>query len=131
MDWAARLIGVFYVVAGAVALRQMAVSWRLEVVCGQYFPSSARDRTADVVLTIGSVLVFVSGVALICLHSLAVVAFLSCWSVQAGYLLWSQRWRPPETPVTATLRRQAVHGLAAYTVSTALVLGFHHINLLT
>lgn len=131
MEWAARLIGGFYVVAGAIALSQMALNWRLEVVFGKYFPTPPTERAADVILTVGSALVLVSGVALVLLHSLAVPAFLTCWGVQAGYLIWAKRWYPPGNEQTARLRRQTLHAFAVYSVATAVVMAFDQIAVLS
>ncbi|CAN5127635.1 hypothetical protein BH10PSE1_BH10PSE1_05770 [soil metagenome] len=131
MDWAARLIGVFYVVAGLIALRQMAVSWRLELAFGKYFPTQPSERAADVILTVGSALVLISGVTLVLLRSWAVPAFVACWVLQAGYLLWAERWYPPETDGVERLRRHTLHGFAAYSVATAIVMAFDHIEVLS
>lgn len=128
MEWAARAIGVFYAVAGLLALRQMAIGWRMELLVGRYFPGAPVERAADIVLTLGAMLVLASGVALACLHSLAVPAFVACWTVQAGYLLWAQRWSPPEPGLMAGLRRQTLDAFAVYTVATATVMAFDHMK---
>lgn len=130
MDWAVRAIGIFYVVAGAVALRQMAFNWRLEFAYAKTFPTAPTERAADIILTIGSALVLVSGLALACLHVWTVPAFVACWGVQAGYLLWAQRWNPPRNDEVAGLRRQTLHAFAAYTVATAVVMALRHVGML-
>ena len=130
MEWAARAIGVFYVVAGLVALRQMVFNWRLEAVFGKIFPTPANERAADIILTLGSVLVLVSGAALVLLTRWAVSAFLACWGLQAGYLLWAQRWYSPESEEIARGRRQTINAFAVYTVATGAVLVFGHIAVL-
>lgn len=130
MEWAGRLIGVFYAVAGLVALRQMVVCWRLEALFGKYLPTQPAERAADLILTLGSVLVLVSGVLLTLLHSWAVAAFVVCWLVQAAYLLWAQRWHPPENEESAGLRRQTLHAFTGYTIATAVVMALDHRQIL-
>lgn len=130
MEWAARAIGIFYVVAGLVALHQMALNWRVELAYAKVLPTPANERAGDVLLTIGSALVLVSGLALVLLHRWAVPAFLACWCVQAGYLLWAQRWRPPSSGEIARLRRQTLHALSAYTAATVAVMALGRLGVL-
>lgn len=122
MDWAVRGMGVFYGVAGLLALRQVLIKWRLERTVAELRPASPTERAADVMLAMGAVLVTASGVALMLLQPWAVVAFLACWAVQAVYLLWAQRWHRPRCPISRRGRRETLHAFAVYSLVTLGVL---------
>jgi hypothetical protein len=122
MEWAVRGMGVFYVVAGLFALRQVLINWRMERMVAAVLPSSPTERAADVMLAMGSVLVLASGLALMMLQPWAVLAFLACWGAQAAYLLWAQRWHRPRDPITARGRRETLNAFAVYSLATLLVL---------
>jgi hypothetical protein len=127
-------MGVFYVVAGLFALRQVLIKWRMERAVAAILPaspvSSVAERAADVMLTMGSVLVLASAAALMLLQPWAVAAFLACWSAQAAYLLWAQRWHRPRCPITARGRRETLNAFAVYSVATLLVLSLPMAGLL-
>jgi hypothetical protein len=126
MEWAVRGMGVFYVLAGVFALRQVLINWRMErmiaAVLPSFPPSSMTERAADVMLAMGSVLVLASGAALMLLQPWAVLVFLACWGAQAAYLLWAQRWYRPRDPISARGRRQTLNAFAVYSLATLLVL---------
>lgn len=122
MVWVARLIGAFYVVTGVFALWQSVHNWRLSQAFAGLVPPSPTDRAADVVLGVGAGLVLFSGSLLFLLRSGAVAAFLLCWTVQAGYLLWAQRFRPPEDPFALQGRRQTINAFSLYSIATLFVL---------
>lgn len=118
MEWAARAVGVFYMAAGLITLHQAVINWRLERICAALFPTSLNERAADIILTVGAVLVLISGISLVLLQDWAVEAFLAAWTLQAGYLLWAQRWYRPEDEELAKGRRQTLNAFALYTVVT-------------
>ncbi len=122
MEWAVRGMGVFYVLAGVLALRQVLINWRMERAIAAVLPSSPTERAADVMLAMGSVLVLASGAALMLLQPWAVLVFLACWGAQAAYLLWAQRWYRPRDPISARGRRQTLNAFAVYSLATLLVL---------
>jgi hypothetical protein len=130
MEWAVRGMGVFYVAAGLIALRQVLINWRMERTIQVALPTSPVERAADVMLAMGSALVLASGVALVLLRPWAVLAFLACWGAQAAYLLWAQRWYRPRCPVTARGRRETLHAFAVYSVATLLVMSMPMAGLL-
>ena len=127
-------MGVFYVVAGLFALRQVLINWRMERVIASVLPaslaSSPTERAADIMLAMGSVLVLASGAALLMLQPWAVLAFLACWGAQAAYLLWAQRWYRPRCPISARGRRETLNAFAVYSVATLLVLSMPMAGLL-
>lgn len=116
-------MGVFYGVAGLVALRHVVINWRLGRRFTAILRSSATERAADILLALGAILLFTSGLALLTLQSWAGLAFIACWAVQAVYLLWAQRWYRPQCPVSARGRRQALDAFAIYSVATVVVIG--------
>ena len=126
MDWAARAIGVFYILAGGAALWQAVVNWRLERAFSFLLDTRPEEKAADIVLAVGAGLVLGSGVALLLLHAMAVPIFLASWLVQAGYLLWARYRLQPADAVAARGRRQTVHAFALYTAVTGLVLWLPH-----
>lgn len=122
MEWAARAIGVFYVLGGLMLLYQAWLNWRLQRALAGLLPTSLNEQVADAVIALGGMLVLASGVALAALSAWAVAAFLAGWAIQAGYLLWAARWSAPREPVAFGGRRRSVHAFAGYTAVTGLVL---------
>lgn len=122
MEWIARLIGAFYIFAGAVMVRQAIMNWRLERVFGAFMGTSPSEKAADVMLAVIAGLTLLSGLTLALLSRWAAPAFLACWLAQAAYLLWAQRWRVPEEPELIALRRATINAFAVYTGPTAAVL---------
>jgi len=130
MEWAARLLGAFYIFAGLMALKQAVFNWRLERTFGALFPAPPAERAADAILAFGAVTVLASGVALTLLSRWSVPAFLIAWTVQAGYLTWAQRWYRPETEDAAHGRRQTLHAFGVYTLAVAAVLAWQQTGVL-
>ena len=120
MEWAARAIGVFYVLGGLMLLYQAWLNWRLQRALSDLMSVSINDRFADGVIALGGVLVLASGVALTALSAWAVAAFLAGWAIQALYLLWANRFNLNDP--AACGRHRSVHAFAGYTVVTGLVL---------
>ena len=123
-------MGVFYGVAGLVALRHVLINWRLGGALAAVVRPRATERAADILLAVGAILLFASGLALLTLQSWAGLAFIACWAVQAGYLLWAQRWYRPQCRVSARGRRQALDAFAVYSVATILVIGLPLVGVL-
>ena len=122
MEWAARAIGVFYVLGGLMLLYQAWLNWRLQRALAGLVPVAPGEQVADAMIALGGVLVLTAGVALTVLSAWAVVAFLAGWTIQAAYLLWAGRWSSPRGPVALSGRRRSVHAFAGYTAVTGLVL---------
>ncbi|MDP3802134.1 hypothetical protein [Brevundimonas sp.] len=122
MDWIARLVGAFYILAGVITVRQAIMNWRLERVFGAFMGTSPAEKAADVMLAVIAALTLLSGLTLAFLSRWAVPAFVACWIVQAGYLLWAQRWLRPEGPELTALRRSTINAFVAYTGPTLAVL---------
>lgn len=122
MEWAARAIGLFYIVAGVAALRQCYVGWRIEQMIEQLVAPSPKERAADRMLALGAALVLVSGMTLVLFSEWAAPAFLAAWLAQASYLLWARRMMPPTDPVAALGRRRTINAFAVYTAATVFAL---------
>ena len=122
MEWAARAIGVFYVLGGLMLLRQAWLNWRLHRAVSGLLPATAADHAAEAVIAVSGMLVLLAGVALTLLSAWAVVAFMLGWTIQAGYLLWASRWTWTREPIAPGSRRRSVHAFAGFTAVTALVL---------
>ncbi len=120
MEWAARAIGVFYVLGGLVLLYQVWLNWRLQQALSGLVSTSFSDQLADGVIALAGLLVLASGLALTALSAWAVIAFLAGWTIQAGYLLWANRSNLDDPPAAG--RKRTVHAFAGYTAATALVL---------
>ena len=120
MEWAARAIGVFYVLGGLMLLYQAWLNWRLQRALSGLISVPTAEQVADGVIALGGVLVLASGAALAALSAWAVVAFLAGWAIQAAYLLWANR--SDLSDPAAAGRRRSVHAFAGYTAATGLVL---------
>jgi hypothetical protein len=122
MEWAARAIGVFYLLGGLMLLYQAWTNWRLQRTLPRFLSPTPAERAADGIIAVGGVMVLVSGAALALLSSWAVLAFLAGWAIQAGYLIWAARCHRPREAVADHGRRRSVDAFAAYTMATAAVL---------
>jgi hypothetical protein len=123
MEWVARGIGVFYLLGGLVALRQVRMNAYLDRALAQI--TLKRTPVVEHIFN-GSgaaigVLTAVSGVGLILLHRWTVWAFIACWAAQALYLLWATRWYPPEEPAGELGRRRTTNAFVGWTVMTGAV----------
>jgi hypothetical protein len=120
MEWAARAIGVFYVLGGLMLLYQAWLNWRLQRALADVMTISFHDHVADCVIALGGVLVLASGATLAALSGWAVAAFVAGWAIQAVYLLWANR-AELDDPI-ASGRLKSIHAFAGYTAATGLVL---------
>ena len=98
MEWAARAIGVFYVLGGLMLLYQAWLNWRLQQALSHLVSTSFNDQLADGVIALGGLMVLASGLALAALSSWAVIAFSAGWAIQAAYLLWANRSNLDDPP---------------------------------
>lgn len=122
MEWAARAIGVFYVLGGLLLLSQSWHNWRLQRELSRFVPIRFSDYAEEVTTALGGGLVLSSGLALALLSTWAVSAFIAGWGIQAVYLLWASRGAWSRSAFVARCRRQSVHAFAGYTAATCLVL---------
>lgn len=122
MEWAARAIGVFYVMGGLLLLSQSWLNWRLQAELSRFVRIRLDDYVEELATALGGVMVLASGLALALLSTWAVSAFVSGWILQAIYLLWASRGAWSRSAFVVRCRRQSVHAFAGFTAVTALVL---------
>ncbi|QYC10195.1 hypothetical protein [Brevundimonas nasdae] len=122
MEWAARAIGVFYVVGGLLLLSQSWLNWRLQWKLSRVVRIRLADHVEELTTALGGAMVLLSGLALALLSTWAVAAFVAGWVIQAIYLLWASRGAWSRSAFVVRCRRQSVHAFAGFTAVTALVL---------
>jgi hypothetical protein len=122
MEWAARAIGVFYVLGGLMLLYQAWLNWRLQRALAGLVAIPVAEHVGDGVIVLAGVLIMLSGATLAALSGWAVVAFMAGWTVQALYLLWTDQVSRIGEPEAVTCRRRSIHAFAGYTAATGLVL---------
>ena len=122
MEWAARAIGVFYVVGGLLLLSQSWLNWRLQWELSRVVRIRLADHVEELTTALGGAMVLLSGLALALLSTWAVAAVVAGWVIQAIYLLWASRGAWSRSAFVVRCRRQSVHAFAGFTAVTALVL---------
>ena len=122
MEWAARALGVFYVLGGLMLLYQAWLNWRLQRALAGLMSLPIAEQIGDGVVALAAVLILVSGAALAALSGWSVVAFMAGWTIQALYLLCAPDCRRDSRPSAVHCRRRSIHAFAGYTAVTGLVL---------
>ena len=116
-------IGFFYVIAGFVVLRAIAVSNLLDRALDAIEQSKPdpKEQTKTIVLTIGAYLTAASGAALVTLSTMATILFVLNTLVQGGYLAWATKALPPEDAADRKGRQQTINAFVIYAAVTAFV----------
>lgn len=116
-------IGFFYVIAGLLVLRAIAVSNLLDKALEAIEQSKPdpKEQTKTFVLTIGAYLTAASGAALVTLSSMAIILFVLNTLVQGGYLVWATKALPPEDESDRKGRQQTTNAFVIYTAVTAFI----------
>jgi hypothetical protein len=122
MEWAARAIGVFYVLGGLMLLYQAWLNWRLQRALAGLVAIPVAEHVGDGVIVLAGVLIMLSGATLAALSGWAVIAFMAGWTVQALYLLWTDQAPRIGQPEAVSCRRRSVHAFTGYTAATGIVL---------
>ena len=127
----ARLIGAWYVFAGAVALN----AWRVNAFLDQALEKltfQPTDRIEQLrgwtILAVGA-LTLMSGIFLILLSPLAPPAFLACCALQGAYFAWAHKALPPKDEAGRRGRRASTNAFLFYLGATAFVLGCNLVGL--
>jgi hypothetical protein len=121
-QFAAVAIGAFYVFAGVVVVRAMALDRVMDqLLAALNEPSAPKELLKTRVLTIGAYSTLASGAALMLLSPLAPVLFAANALWQGGYLLWAERALRPEDDDEARGRRQTKNAFVVYLAATAFV----------
>lgn len=119
---AAIAVGAFYVFAGVVVLRAMALDRVMDALLAALNdPSGPKEKMRSRVLMVGAFLTLASGVVLMLLSPLAAPVFVANAVWQGGYLLWAERALPPEDEDDARGRRQTKNAFFVYLAATAFV----------
>jgi hypothetical protein len=124
MTWAAHIIGAFYVFAGLVALRAMAMDRLFDVALAAITlgdPPDPNERIKSLWLTFGAALTLAGGVALLILSVLAPGLFVANLAVQTVYILWAERALPPEEPEDRIGRTRTINAALIYAAATVFV----------
>ena len=116
-------IGFFYVIAGFVVLRAIALGNLLDRALGtiELSKPDPKEQTKTFVLTIGAYLTAASGAALVTLSSMAIILFVLNTLVQGGYLAWARKALPPEDEADRKGRQQTINAFVIYAAVTAFV----------
>lgn len=122
MMYAAMFVGAFYVFAGVVVMRSMAMERLMDrMLAALNDPTDANDQTRVAVLSAGAVLTLASGAALAILSPLALPLFAANVVVQGGYLLWAARAIPLQDASEAKGRAQTRNAFVIYCAAAAFV----------
>lgn len=127
MQWIAVAVGAFYVFAGIVVLRRMAMDRMLDIALEAITlkKTEAKERLKSRVLTFGGCLTFASGLALMMLSPWATVFFAANAILQGGYLLWAWKALPPESEDEKKGRQQTINAFFIYMAAFAFVAHAH------
>lgn len=122
MTYVAMAIGAFYVFAGFVVMRAMAMDRLMDqVLAALNSPTDAKEALRSKVLSAGAFLTLASGLALAVLSALALPLFVANVAVQGGYLLWAESALKPDGADEARGRRQTKNAFVIYCAAAAFV----------
>ncbi len=123
MEIALRAIGAFYVFAGLVGMRAMAMDRLMDQMLSGITlqPVPAKESRRRWLLSGSTLAVGMGGMALMVLSLWAVPLFLFGAATQAVYLFWARTAFPVEDPAERKGRRQTTNAALIYGVATALV----------
>lgn len=123
LPWIAFAAGLLYAAGGIVLARRMAMDTLLDkAIAALTLKRDPVEEAATRILTIGAALTFASGLALMALSRSALVFFVLNICLQAGYLVWSARARPPENDMERRGRQSMINALLIYIGVFGLVL---------
>lgn len=127
----ARLLGGWYVFAGAVALN----AWRMNVFMDRALEKLTLEPTDRIetlrgwtIFGVGA-LTLMSGMFLILLSPLAPPAFMACCALQGAYFAWARANLPPKDEASRRGRRASTNAFLIYLGSSGFVLGCNMVGL--
>jgi len=122
MTYVAMAIGAFYVFAGFVVMRAMAMDRLMDqVLAALNSPTDAKEALRSKVLSAGAFLTLASGLALAVLSPFALPLFLINVVVQGGYLFWAESALKPDGADEARGRQQTKNAFVIYCAAAAFV----------
>lgn len=123
VSWIAFGIGLFYTLGGIVVMRKLTLDSLLDRALEALGSDvSAREKFATRLMTIGAMLTFASGLALMGLSRWAPWLFGLNLAVQAGYLIWASIHVPPEDDLSRKGRRATIRACILYAAVFVFVL---------
>ena len=115
LPWILFTLGVFYAAGGVVLVRRMAVDTFLDkALAALTMKTNKAEETATRILTAGAWLTLASGLTLMAQSRAALVVFAVNIALQAGYLIWAQRARPPEDELERRGRKATINAFFIY-----------------
>lgn len=115
LPWILFAIGLFYTLGGFVLIRQMAMDTLLDkTLAALTLKHDRTEETATRILSAGAALTLASGLTLMAQSRAAVIVFTLNMIVQAGYLVWSAKARPPEDDAERRGRQATRNALLIY-----------------
>lgn len=131
LAFVARLLGGWYVFAGAVALN----AWRMNAFMDRALEKvtlAPTDRIEQLrgwtIFGVGG-LTLMSGMFLILLSPLAPPAFMACCALQGAYFAWARKALPPKDEAGRRGRRASINAFLMYLGSSGFVLGCNMVGL--
>lgn len=122
MNFVAMAVGAFYVFAGFVVLRSMAMSLLLDkALAAITMKNDPKEEMRTRVLSVGGFLTLASGAGLAILSPFALPLFAANAAVQGGYLVWAERSLKPEDESDARGRQQTKNAYVIYLAAGAFV----------
>lgn len=122
MSVVAVAIGVFYVFAGFVVMRAMAMEGLMDTVLAALTnENDVNEERRTRFLRVGAFLTLTSGAALALLSPLAPWLFMANTLVQGGYLYWAERVLAPEDADEQKGRPRTKNAFVVYLAATAFV----------
>ena len=115
LPWILFVIGVFYTFGGIVLVRRMAMDQLLDkAIAAITLKRDHVEEAATRALTVGAWLTLASGLTLMAQSRATLVVFGLNIVVQAGYLIWAARARPPENDAERRGRQATTNALFIY-----------------
>lgn len=115
LPWILFILGVFYAAGGVVLVRRMALDTFLDkAIAALTMKTNKAEETATRILTAGAWLTLASGLTLMAQSRAALVVFSVNIALQAGYLIWAQRARPPEDELERRGRKATINAFFIY-----------------
>jgi hypothetical protein len=132
VEWAARAVGAFYVLAGLLVFRAVLPEISQDNILAIFRAGSPgrkeNMRTAWVALI--AVLTLASGGALLFLSMLATGFFIASAVAQGAFLLWTDWYLPAINPAEVRGRRSTFYALQLYIVALGFVVWLHSTGVL-
>lgn len=123
LPWIAFAAGLFYAAGAIAVMRRMAMDTLLDkAIAALTLKRNPIEETATRILTMGAMLTFASGIALMALSRAAIIFFVLNILLQTGHLAWSAWTRPAGDVLEQKGRQSMLNALLIYIGVFGLVL---------